>query len=546
MTATIALPPTTAPTVTIAGQLAEVRFERYDLAAYDLFLACKKLPESQLAYDWQADTYTLSTPARYAPRLGITGLPDSPSLLPYPAHPFDYQRYVLDRALDARRYAVWLDTGLGKTVVLLEWCRQVAHLTGARVLILVPTRDLVEQHREAATTFYGDDLPITHLASRADLVAWCGTPGTGIAIATYALLIPGIIPELRHLGGLAADESSILKSGGGTIKWHLIKSAKGIEYKLSLTATPAPNETMEYASQASFLEKLRTEGDILWTYFSRDKHGTWRVKPHARQAFYAFMATWSIYIRDPKRFGFADILATLPDPDMREYRLAMTPTQRELRGGFLSKKNRGFIVDDRLGVQERSKLSQLAKGFLYDKGEGAKGRHTALMPSPKPAFVADLARTDAGEGRQVLIWTVFDAESTILAEHLADLPGVAVLDGAMKDQERTDAIARFKHGEVRVLISKASLIGFGLNFQNCRSMIFSGFDDSFERLYQAIRRCYRYGQTETVRVHLPYIPDLEGLMLTNVRRKQAQFDEDAAIQETFYREALGLQEGKIA
>src|SRR3990167_11402603 len=122
------------------------------------------------------------------------------------------------------------------------------------------------------------------------------------------------MPEMRRLSGVAFDESSRLKGGGGVIKWHLIRSCRGIEYKLSATATPAPNDTMEYASQASFLEKLRNEGEILWTYFSRDKYGTWSVKPHAREAFYRFMASWSIYLRDPKDYGFNDILATLPPP----------------------------------------------------------------------------------------------------------------------------------------------------------------------------------------------------------------------------------------
>ncbi|MGN6759439.1 MAG: helicase-related protein [Thermomicrobiales bacterium] len=535
----------TAPAVRVAGDRAEVRFGRYDLAAYSLFLRCKQLPEHQLTYDWETDTYTVTTPARFARLLGVAGVADPPARLAPGEHLFDYQRFILTRALDARRYAAWLDTGLGKTPLLLDWSRQVGHLTGGKVLILVPTLELVSQHQEAAARFHGSDLPLTPLSTRADLAAWCIAPGGGVGIATYAKLIPGQLPELRHLAGLVADESSILKSGGGTIKWNLIKSARGIEYKLSCTATPAPNETMEYASQASFLEKLRTEGDILWTYFTRDKHGNWRVKPHARRAFYAFMATWSIYLRDPARFGFADILATLPEPEIHEYRLEMTPTQRELMQGFLVKRNRGFIVDDRLGVQERSKLSQLAKGFLYDR-DGDRGRHTSLIPSPKPAFVADLARTEVRDGRQVLIWTVFDAESTLIADELADLPGVAVLDGAMKETDRAATIARFKTGDLAVLISKASLIGYGLNFQQCRAMIFSGFDDSFERLYQAIRRCYRFGQTETVRVHLPYIPELEGLMLTNVKRKQAQFDEDAAIQERFYQEALGLAGGQAA
>lgn len=516
----------------LRSDVAEVTFGQFDLESYDLFLKCKGLPESRLAYDWETDTYRLTTPARFAALLGIQGAFQPPARLPLPAHLFDYQAFVVTAALRAKRYAAWLDTGLGKTAVYLEWCRQVMHLTGGRVLIVAPLQ-VIRQIQEESLRFYGDALQIQHIQTREALGTWCTGSGPACGITNYEKFIPGVLDELRHLAGLVADESSILKSGGGVIKWNVIKSSKGIEYKISCTATPAPNETMEYASQASFLERLRTADDILWTFFSRDKNGNWYVKPHAAEAFYQFMASWSIYLRNPAHFGWNDILSTLPEPDMREYQLECTDIQRELMYGFLAVRNRGMIVDDRLGLQERSKLSQLAKGFLY----GAK-KQASRIDSPKPAFVADLVRADVADGRQVLVWTVFDAESDIIAEHLADVPEVGILTGSMSDTARADVLDRFRRGDVQVLISKPSLIGYGLNFQFCRSMVFSGFDDSFERLYQAIRRCYRYGQTETVRVHIPYIPELEGLMLSNVKRKQEQFDRDTAIQERHYRSAL--------
>jgi hypothetical protein len=228
---------------------------------------------------------------------------------------------------------------------------------------------------------------------------------------------------------------------------------------------------------------------MLWTYFSKDKFGNWRVKPHGREAFYKFMASWSIYMRDPAHFGFKDILSTLPDPDVREYKIEITPTQREMMHVFQTVSGKGMFTD-RAGVKERSKLSQIAKGFLYETTETK--RKTILIESKKPAFVADLVRADVADGLQTLVWTVFDAESEILSGYLQDLkPGI--LTGDMSDAARQDVLNRFLSGEIRVLISKASLIGYGLNLQNCRSMVFSGFDDSFERMYQAIRRAYRFG-----------------------------------------------------
>lgn len=521
------------------GRMLEVDFSKFGLDSYDLFLRCKTLPESQLAYDWERDTYTLSTPSRFARLLGIDPNAEKAEVLPLAPHLFDYQRFVVDRALNAKRFAAWCDTGLGKTAIYLEWARQVTHLTGSKVLILAPLQ-VIEQTREMAVTFYGNTLPIERLDSREALARWCEERGQGVAITNYEKLIPGILNELRFLGGIVSDESSILRSGGGVIKWNLIHSAKGIEYKLSCTATPAPNDTMEYASQASFLEKLRNDGEVLWTYFTRDKLGNWRVKPHARAAFYRFMASWSIYLRDPSHFGFGDILSTLPPPDIREYRIPMTDVQRGWMYDILSKNNKGLFSDDRMGIQESSKLSQVAKGFLYTKGE--KQREAALIDSEKPRFVTNLVRSDVADGRQVLVWTVFDEESRILADDLkADPFTTAALDGSMSQEERTAVLERFRHGELRVLISKAQLIGYGMNFQFCRSMVFSGFDFSFERMYQAIRRCYRFGQTETVRVHIPYIPELEGMMFSSIKRKQAQFDEDTAIQERNYREALQEQ-----
>lgn len=519
--------------IIIDGQTMKIDFDSFDLQSYELFIRSKLLPECELSYNPSFDRYTITAPARFAKLLGVQMVQDGEKRQTLSDHLFDYQKFITERALEERRYAVWLDTGLGKSHVFLEWARQVSG--NGRVLILSP-KQIIPQTCELASDYFG--LRIDRIVDRGELADWCKAAGSAVGICNYEKMIPGVMPELRYLAGLVLDESSVLKTGGGVIKWNLIKSARGIEYKLSCTATPAPNEAMEYASQASFLEKLRTEGDILWTYFSKDKYGNWRVKPHAREAFYRFMATWSIYMRDPKNFGFKDILSTLPPAETREYRIPITNPQREMMHAFQTKSGKGMFTD-KAGVKERSKLSQIAKGFLYETTETK--RKAILIESQKPSFVSDLAYTEMRDRRQVLIWTVFDAESEILYNRMKemDLPA-AVLTGSMSDELRQDTLNRFKAGEYRCLISKASLIGYGLNLQFVRSMIFSGFDDSFERMYQAIRRCYRFGQTETVRVHVPYIPELEGMIFDNVKAKETQFLEDVAMQERFYREALNL------
>ena len=520
-------------TVAVDGSRLRVEFGGYDLERYELFLRCKRLPETQLIYDWQSDVYTLTAPARFAHLVDPSILrqtQDERTTLA--SHLFDYQIWIVGKALDAQRYACWADTGLGKTAIFLEWARQVEAITGEGVLIVSPLQ-VIEQTREQGRFFYGE-LDVQRLDSREALTSWCAEP-RGIAIANYEKLIPGVLPELRYLGGLVLDESSILKSGGGVIKWNLIKSARGIEYKLSCTATPAPNDSMEYASQASFLEKLRTEGEILWTYFTRDSTGNWRVKPHARKAFFAFMATWSIYMRSPANYGFADILASLPDPQIMEWPIEITSEQRTAMNDVLVKAGSGMFAYERMGVRERSKLSQIAKGFMYDGSAAA--RTVSHIDSKKPGWVADIVRDEISAGRPTLVWTVFDEESAILSRALGKLPH-AVLSGSTPDGERLTILEAFRRGDVPVLISKASLVGYGMNFQHCRAMVFSGFDDSFERMYQAIRRAYRYGQTETVRVHIPYVAELEGMIFENVRQKQGRFEAEASEQEAAYMAAL--------
>ena len=444
-------------------------------------------------------------------------------------------------ALQTKRYAVWADTGLGKTAILLEFARQIKHRTRGKVLLISPL-NIIKQTMDEAVRFYPcGELEIERLETRLDMREWCRQPGSGIAIVNPQKFIPRdgepeIVSELQHLCGVVLDEASLLKSGGGKIKWSLIKSCRGIEYKMTCTATPAPNDTMEYASQGSFLEKLRSEGEIIWTYFCRDKFGNWKVKDHARHAFYRFMSGWSIYLRNPKNYGFADNLKGLPEPVFKTYVLQPTPDQAEIArsipdaAGQLALFGKGD--DEKLAMQERIRFSQIAKGFLYRPGQKPE-RHE----SAKPGFVAELVHKEAAAGLQVMVWTVFDEESAIISELIPHIDRI-VLTGKIPQAKRPALIERFRSGEAPVLISKASLLGFGLNFQNCGSMIFSGFNDSFEQYYQAVRRAYRYGQTKSVRVHIPYIPELEGVVWDNICKKQDQFVYDTTIQERNYREAM--------
>jgi hypothetical protein len=228
---------------------------------------------------------------------------------------------------------------------------------------------------------------------------------------------------------------------------------------------------------------------------------------------------------------FGAILDDLPDPEVHEHHLALTSEQRALADGLLVQTGRG-LFDERLGVRERAKFAQLARGFLYSPAG------TVRVEARKPLKVADLAAGEVAQGRPTIVWTNFDEESRILAELLDGTPGLAVLHGDTSQPDRDRIISRFRHGGCDLLITKAQLVGKGLNFQRCKAMVFSGIDDSFESFYQAVRRAYRFGQTDTVHVHLPVVPELEGLMLSNLKAKQARFDADVAAQEQHYVNAV--------
>lgn len=509
---------------------------------YDLFLRTKRLPEHRLDYDEVADAYTVETPARFGPILGVEVPKVSGRPLPVPGFLFDYQQHFLDVALAAKRYAAWWDTGLGKTILELEWARQVQALTGGRVLLVFPL-NLIPQALAMAAQFYSG-LSILRLETRAEFRSWCDGGAAGLAVTNPEKFLPRlgeseVTPEVQHLAGVCLDESSLLKTGGGRIKWAMIKSCRGIEYKLSATATPAPNDPIEYASQAAWLERIRDEGEVIWTYFVREKDGEWRVKAHALPAFYRFLAGWSCYLRDPKRYGFADNLKGLPEPERIVHEIEATAEQVAAVRSVPDATGQASLLDPTsLGIVERGKFGQLAAGFAYDGHGGAR-----LIPSRKPGLICDLVEQDLADGRPVLVWTLFDETALILAEDLAGR-GVdhQVLTGKVPKAKRAAVVERFIGGELQVLVTRPRLLGWGWNLQICGSMVFADLDDSYEAVYQAERRAYRYGQTRSVRIHYPIVPELQGAVWSNLERKRRAFEGDVARMERLYIAALREQE----
>lgn len=517
-------------------------FKAWGPEEYDLFLKSKQLPEHELSYDWQTDSYRVSAPARFAHVFGVSADTTERGWLPLSTHLMDFQAYGAKVGLSAKRFAFWWTTGLGKTHLKWELARQIVHKTSGKVLDVTPLNIIPQTLEIGAEYFDLDGVRVDRIESRNHLREWCTDGKPGIGIVNPEAFIPKrgedqCISEVKHCRGVLLDEASLLAAGGGVIKWALIHSCKGIEYKYTFTATPARNDTMDYASQASFLEKLRNEGEVLWTYFQRDKDGNWKLKKHAEAGFYRFLSGWSMYLIDPVRYGFADYLKDLPPPVFVEHKIPLTEDQRRRITGLPDARGQlSFAASrEKLTLVDRSRYGQMAKGFQY----GKNGKSTEYVASLKPDFVCKTIIEEARAGLQPLVWTVFDEESRIIERLLAGSGlEVQVLDGGTPKPKRPAIIEKYRKGKCDVLLSKAEMLGFGLNFQNCGSMIFSGFDDSFEKQFQAVRRAYRYGQKRSVRIHIPYIPELEGVVWKNVQEKQVRYERDTRIMEEHYIRAM--------
>lgn len=429
------------------------------------------------------------------------------------------------------------------TLIEAEFARQANHITGGRSLILT-LPEVALQTIDEVNKFHGKNLPICFLESKQDLRRYCekGDNVYRLAITNYEKMNPEgegelqIIREMKNLAALILDENR-LKGGGGKQKWAIIKSSKGIPFKLTATATPAPNDYIEFASQASFLERMRNENEIIWTFFAKDKiTGEWTVKRHAQEAFFEWMSAWSIYVRNPRNYGWSFDVTLPPEPEIIRHEIQITEQQANasLIFNIDTKGQASLFATQSQGVVGRSKMSQIAKGFVYNKDKSI-----TRIKSRKPKFVADLIRQEWIQ-HQVLVWTVFDEESEILNEQLKRF-GIdihQILTGKTPHEKRAEILNDYRTGKLRVLISNSKLLGYGMNLQMTGSMIFSGWNDSFEEWYQTIRRAVRFGNLKRVRIHIPYIPELELAQLETIFKKETKFIEGIEAQERAYIKAM--------
>ena len=394
-------------------------------------------------------------------------------------HLFDFQHAIVSWAVRRGRAAIFADTGLGKTLMQLSWADEVASHTNGKVLVLAPLA-VSEQTIEQGSTFGIEVKRVPHSGV---------IDGPGVWITNYERMEAIDFTELH---GLVLDESSILKAHDGKTRSAIIGNAQGVPYRLSCTATPSPNDFEELGNQCEFLGVMsRTE--MLATYFVNDTGdtGTWRLKGWGASKFWEWMGTWAVVLRSPTDLGFDGSRYELPPLQYFEH-----VVETEAIGDDLFSR-------PAMGLAERRKAQR----------DSVEQRCKAL---------ADVVNADPSE--PWLIWCHLNDEAALLQSLI---PGSVNVQGSDSAESKAKNLLGFAHGEVRVLISKPKIAGFGMNWQHCARMAFVGLDDSFEKFYQAVRRCYRFGQKRSVEVHL-FTAENEGQILANLKRKEVQHHEMSA------------------
>lgn len=446
-------------------------------------------------------------------------------------HLFDYQDWIVRRALDKERFALFADTGLGKTAMQLEWARVVTEIHGGRTLIIAPLNICPQTIREAQR-FYGDGMVIEDLTSRKALTAWLDGPTPSIGITNFEKFDGTTVdldPDAGSLkyqqgdgwpvGAVVIDESSMLKSFGSR-KFAVVRAFDGVRWKLACSATPAPNQRTEFAQHALFLGQVRSTTEYLTAYFV-NRDGDWEFKPHSFEAWCANLASWAVFVRDPKAWGFDDHLSDLPELLESFPQVDLTDEQTEAARRYEHGEQPSLFGATPGGVTSRTKMMQIAHGFELDAGKIAY-----RYPSNKPGAVADLCNVTHGD-EQVIVWVTFDEEGDQLVREIG--PHAVHLSGKTKPAERDRLVQAFREDEPdapRVLILKPAMFGFGVNLQSCAVQVFSTITDSFERYYQCVRRSHRFGQTRQVRIYVP-LTQLDEAICQNTMNKQSTFIADA-------------------
>lgn len=378
---------------------------------------------------------------------------------------FGFQRFIVKRSLKAGKYAIFADCGLGKTLMQLEWANQVSNYTNKPVLILAPLA-VVGQTMQEGVKF--------------------GINMSNISVQNYEQL-DNI--DTSIYSGIVLDESSILKNFEGETKKTIIDCFKKTPYKLACTATPSPNDPMELGNHSEFLDVM-SRNEMLAMYFVHDGGETakWRLKGHATKMFYQFVGSWAIMLNKPQDIGFEMIGYDLPKLNLCENQIK-TP-----------KRNNGSLFNDAI-----ISATNFNQELRLTKIERLEEVVKLIADKPDENFIIWIKQNEEGEMLKKL------------------LPEAIEVKGSDSNEWKKEKLLGFANNEFRILITKTKIASFGMNYQNCRNQIFASLDFSFEGLYQAIRRSYRFGQKNEVNIYL-ITTDTMANVKQAIDTKQKQFE----------------------
>jgi DNA modification methylase len=387
---------------------------------------------------------------------------------------FDFQKFIVIRALKAARYAIFADCGLGKTLMQLEWANQVNKHTGKPVLILAPlavSRQTIEEGKKF------------HI----DVVRYDGS-NAPIQITNYEQL-DNI--DCSLFSGIVLDESSILKNFNGATYKKLCESFARTEYKLACTATPSPNDAIELTNHSEFLG-IMPSSQVLAMYFTHDggiDNVKWKLKGHAKKLYWGWVSTWAIMLNKPQDIGF------------------------EMDGYCLPALN---LIEKQIETEKRD------NGTLFNDTAISATNFNQELRLTKDERLAEVVRlVTENKKDNFIIWIKQNEEGEALKKLL---PESIEVKGSDSDHWKESKLLGFANNEFRILITKTKIASFGMNYQNCHNQIFASLDFSFEGLYQAMRRSYRFGQEKEVNIYL-ITTDTMANVKKSIERKQKQFRE---------------------
>lgn len=383
---------------------------------------------------------------------------------------FDFQEAITKWSIRKGRSAIFADCGLGKTPMQLEWAKHVNEYTKKPILILAPLA-VSKQTKKEGEKF---NIDVNIIESQQDI-------NDKINITNYEKLHKF---DTSIFSGVVLDESSILKSYTGKYRNFIIEKFFSTPYKLACTATPAPNDFMELGNHCEFLD-IMTRAEMLSMFFINDasKTGTWRLKKHGIKNFWRWVCSWAVMLSKPSDLGFEDNGFILPKLNIHH----ITVEHGKPLPGALFVKNADTLAERRIARKETIEKRINKANKLIDNNS------------------------------QWLIWCGLNKESEMASQRIKNAIEVTGSDSPEKKEKN---MLGFSNKDVRILITKSKIAGFGMNWQNCNKVIFLSLSDSYEQFYQAVRRCWRFGQEKEVDVYI-ITADIESNVVENIQRKEA-------------------------